>query len=105
MAREAQGSSPSILQAADHPEDFDRHSPMVSRLQHLLIIGISTTAVALRLGSRQPLPMLQESKKNLRLKRHAGPERGPGKPPQAGAADGVTGGSPAGDSDSRPSTP
>jgi RpiR family carbohydrate utilization transcriptional regulator len=71
LAREAQGSSQHILLAADHPEDADRYSPMVSRLLHLLIIDILTTGVALRLGSAQLRPMLQEIKKNLRLRRYA----------------------------------
>jgi RpiR family transcriptional regulator, carbohydrate utilization regulator len=60
-----------ILLAADHPEDADRYSPMVSRLLHLLIIDILTTGVALRLGSARLRPMLQEIKKNLRLRRYA----------------------------------
>ena len=66
----------SILLAADHPEDSDRYSPMVSRLLHLLIIDILTTGVALRLGSARLRPMLQEIKRNLRLKRYAEPSRG-----------------------------
>ncbi len=61
-----------ILLAADHPEDADRYSPMVSRLLHLLIIDILTTGVALRLGSAELRPLLQEIKKNLRLTRYAG---------------------------------
>jgi RpiR family transcriptional regulator, carbohydrate utilization regulator len=60
-----------ILLAADHPEDADRYSPMVSRLLHLLIVDILTTGVALRLGSAKLRPMLQEIKKNLRLRRYA----------------------------------
>ncbi len=71
LAREAQQASGGLLLAADHPEDADRYSPMVSRLLHLLIIDILTTGVALRLGSAQLRPMLQEIKKNLRLKRYA----------------------------------
>ena len=68
LAQQAQ-----ILLAADHPEDYDRYSPMVSRLLHLMIIDILTTGVALRLG--EPLrPMLQEIKRNLRTKRYAQPE-------------------------------
>lgn len=62
-----------ILLAADHPEDFDRYSPMVSRLLHLLIVDILTTGVALRLGPTLR-PMLQEIKRNLRRKRYALPE-------------------------------
>jgi len=62
-----------ILLAADHPEDFDRYSPMVSRLLHLLIIDILTTGVALRLGPALR-PVMQEIKRNLRAKRYAQPE-------------------------------
>jgi RpiR family carbohydrate utilization transcriptional regulator len=76
LAHEAQHGSHHILLAADHPEDADRYSPMVSRLLHLLIIDILTTGVALRLGSAQLRPMLQEIKKNLRLRRYAGVGRG-----------------------------
>ena len=65
-----------ILLAADHPEDADRYSPMVSRLLHLLIIDILTTGVALRLGSANLRPMLQEVKKALRQRRYAEPPRG-----------------------------
>ena len=54
----------------DHPEDFDRYSPMVSRLLHLIAVDILTTGVALKLG-QQLRPMLQEIKKNLRAKRYA----------------------------------
>ena len=64
-----------ILLAADHPEDYDRYSPMVSRLLHLMIIDILTTGVALRLGEHLR-PMLQEIKRNLRAKRYAQPEQG-----------------------------
>ncbi len=64
LAQQAQ-----ILLAADHPEDYDRYSPMVSRLLHLTIIDILTTGVALRLGE-QLRPMLQEIKRNLRAKRY-----------------------------------
>lgn len=60
-----------ILLAVDHHEDFDRYSPMVSRLLHLVAVDILTTGVALKLG-QQLRPMLQEIKKNLRAKRYAG---------------------------------
>jgi RpiR family carbohydrate utilization transcriptional regulator len=80
LAREVQSGNQHILLAADHPEDADRYSPMVSRLLHLLIIDILTTGVALRLGSAQLRPMLQEIKKNLRTKRYAEPQRGPAYP-------------------------
>jgi RpiR family transcriptional regulator, carbohydrate utilization regulator len=82
-----------ILLAADHPEDADRYSPMVSRLLHLLIIDILTTGVALRLGSARLRPMLQEIKKNLRLRRYA----------VTGAA--IGGVLPGGEGDSSSSTP
>jgi len=59
-----------VFLAADHPEAYDRYSPMVSRLLHLLIIDILTTGVALRLDNPSLRPMLQEIKKNLRLRRH-----------------------------------
>ena len=57
--------------SADHPEGFDRYSPMVSRLLHLLIIDVLTTNVALRIGGETLQPMLQEMKNNLRSKRYA----------------------------------
>ncbi len=76
LARDLQHGNQHILLAADHPEDADRYSPMVSRLLHLLIIDILTTGVALRLGSAQLRPMLQEIKKNLRAKRYAEAPRG-----------------------------
>jgi RpiR family transcriptional regulator, carbohydrate utilization regulator len=63
-------SAQQILLAADHPEDYDRYSPMVSRLLHLVIIDILTTGVALQLGS-ELRPMLAEIKRNLRAKRYA----------------------------------
>ena len=57
--------------SADHPEGFDRYSPMVSRLLHLLIIDVLTTNVALRIGAETLQPRLQEMKNNLRSKRYA----------------------------------
>ena len=56
--------------AADHPEGFDRYSPMVSRLLHLLIIDVLATCVALRIGSEKLQPVLSEMKNNLRSKRY-----------------------------------
>ncbi len=61
-----------VLLAADHPEDADRYSPMVSRLLHLLVVDVLTTGVALRLGAGSR-PALQEIKRNLRAKRYAQP--------------------------------
>jgi RpiR family transcriptional regulator, carbohydrate utilization regulator len=72
LALQAQSAPNHVLLAADHPEDADRYSPMVSRLLHLLIIDILTTGVALRLGSAALRPMLQEIKRNLRAKRYVG---------------------------------
>jgi RpiR family carbohydrate utilization transcriptional regulator len=57
--------------AADHPEGYDRYSPMVSRLLHLMIIDILATCVALRIGSPTLHPLLKEMKNNLRSKRYA----------------------------------
>ncbi|WP_054018991.1 MurR/RpiR family transcriptional regulator [Piscinibacter sakaiensis] len=72
LALTAQGSN-QVLLAVDHPEDHDRYSPMVSRLLHLTVIDILTTAVALRLpGERRPA--LQEIKRNLRVKRYPAPD-------------------------------
>ncbi len=76
LAHEAQNGAQHILLAADHPEDADRYSPMVSRLLHLMIVDVLTTGVALRLGSARLRPMLQEIKRNLRLKRYASADRG-----------------------------
>jgi RpiR family transcriptional regulator, carbohydrate utilization regulator len=64
-------SSGHIHLAADHPEGFDKYSPMVSRLMHLMIIDILATCVALRIGGAKLQPMLQGMKNNLRSKRYA----------------------------------
>ena len=56
--------------AADHPEGYDRYSPMVSRLLHLLIIDVLATCLALRIGGKLQ-PMLAEMKSNLKSKRYA----------------------------------
>jgi RpiR family transcriptional regulator, carbohydrate utilization regulator len=57
--------------AADHPEGYDRYSPMVSRLLHLMIIDVLATTVALRIGGSRLQPLLREMKNNLRTKRYA----------------------------------
>jgi RpiR family carbohydrate utilization transcriptional regulator len=54
---------------ADHPEGYDKYSPMVSRLLHLLIIDILATTVALRIGEELQ-PTLRDMKNNLRNKRY-----------------------------------
>ena len=96
----AQHGQHHILLAADHPEDADRYSPMVSRLLHLLIIDILTTGVALRLGSARLRPMLQAIKKNLRERRYTDRQAGSGR---AVGADGD--GDSGSDSGNSPSTP
>ncbi|HEY0819743.1 MAG TPA: MurR/RpiR family transcriptional regulator [Rhizobacter sp.] len=72
LAAMGQQGSQQVLLPVDHPEDFDRYSPMVSRLLHLLVIDILTTSVALKLG-KELRPMLQDIKRNLRSKRYATP--------------------------------
>ena len=62
-------SSGHIHLTADHPEGYDKYSPMVSRLLHLLIIDILATTVALRIGEELQ-PVLREMKNNLRNKRY-----------------------------------
>jgi RpiR family transcriptional regulator, carbohydrate utilization regulator len=57
--------------SADHPEGFDKYSPMVSRLLHLMIIDILATHTTLRIGSGKLQPLLREMKNNLRSKRYA----------------------------------
>lgn len=64
-------SAGDIHLAADHPEGYDRYSPMVSRLLHLMIIDILATTVALRLNAELLQPMLQDMKNKLRSKRYA----------------------------------
>jgi RpiR family transcriptional regulator, carbohydrate utilization regulator len=64
-------SAGTIHLSADHPEGFDRYSPMVSRLLHLMIIDILATCVALRIGGGKLQPLLSEMKHNLRSKRYA----------------------------------
>ena len=64
-------STGNIHLSADHPEGFDKYSPMVSRLMHLMILDILATAVALRIGSAILSPLLSEMRQNLRSKRYA----------------------------------
>ena len=47
--------------AADHPEGYDRYSPMVSRLLHLLIIDVLATCVALQIG-----PSVQQHSRRIK---------------------------------------
>ncbi len=67
----ATGGEQAVLLAVDHPEDYDRYSPMVSRLLHLLVVDILTTGVALRLGPGLRAA-LQEMKRNLKATRYGG---------------------------------
>jgi RpiR family carbohydrate utilization transcriptional regulator len=64
-------SAGNIHLCADHPEGFDKYSPMVSRLLHLMIIDILATCLALRIGGGKLQPLLSEMKHNLRNKRYA----------------------------------
>ena len=74
LARLAQsGGAACVLLPVDHPEDFERYSPMVSRLLHLLVVDILTTGVALRLGASLR-PVLQAIKRNLHSRRYVKPE-------------------------------
>jgi RpiR family transcriptional regulator, carbohydrate utilization regulator len=57
--------------AADHPEGYDRYSPMTSRLMHLMVIDVVATCQALRIGGTKLQPLLKEMKNNLRSKRYA----------------------------------
>ena len=57
--------------AADHPESYERFSPMVSRLLHLMIIDVLATTVALHMGSAQLQPLLRNMKYNLLNKRYS----------------------------------
>ncbi|MDM7941058.1 MAG: SIS domain-containing protein [Hydrogenophaga sp.] len=57
--------------SADHPEGYDRYSPMTSRLMHLMVIDIVATCLALRIGGAKLQPLLKEMKNNLRSKRYA----------------------------------
>ena len=57
--------------AADHPESYEKFSPMVSRLLHLMIVDVLATTVALRIGSAQLQPLLRHMKQNLLNKRYS----------------------------------
>ena len=57
--------------AADHPEGYDKYSPMTSRLLHLMVIDVVAPSVALRIGGPKLQPLLKEMKNNLRSKRYA----------------------------------
>ena len=60
-----------VYLSADHPESYEKFSPMVSRLLHLMIVDVLATAVALRIGSTQLQPMLRNMKQNLLNKRYS----------------------------------
>jgi RpiR family carbohydrate utilization transcriptional regulator len=56
---------------ADHTEDYDMYSPMVSRLLQLLIVDTLATCMALQIGTEKLRPILTKVKVNLRAKRFA----------------------------------
>jgi RpiR family carbohydrate utilization transcriptional regulator len=64
-------SAGKIHLSADHPESYERFSPMVSRLLHLMIVDVLATTVALRIGSAQLQPLLRNMKQNLLNKRYS----------------------------------
>ena len=64
-------SAGKIHLAADHPESYEKFSPMVSRLLHLMIVDVLATTVALRIGSAQLQPLLRNMKQNLLHKRYS----------------------------------
>ena len=57
--------------AADHPESYERFSPTVLRLMHLMIIEVFATSVALRIGSAKLQLLLRNMKQNLLNKRYS----------------------------------
>jgi len=63
-------SAGDIHLAADHPEHYDRYSPMTSRLLHLMVIDILATALALRIGVDTLLPQLKDMKSHLHHRRY-----------------------------------
>ena len=56
--------------AAHNPKGYDRYSPMLSHLTHLMIIDFLATCLALSIGGKLQL-LLKEMKNNLRNKRNA----------------------------------
>ncbi len=70
-SRSPLASAAHIHLAADHPEGYDRYSPMTSRLLHLTIIDVLATVVALRMDGAKLLPRLKDIRTNLRSKRYA----------------------------------
>ena len=64
-------SAGKIHLAADHPESYEKFSPMVSRLLHLMIVDVLATTVALRIGSAHLQPLLRNMKQNLLNKRYS----------------------------------
>ena len=57
--------------AADHSESYERFSPMVLRLMHLMIIEVFVTSVGLRIGSAKLQLLLRNMKQNLLNKRYS----------------------------------
>jgi RpiR family carbohydrate utilization transcriptional regulator len=56
--------------AADHPESYERFSPMVSRLLHLMILDVLATCTALHIGATKLEPHLRLIKSHLIDKRY-----------------------------------
>jgi RpiR family carbohydrate utilization transcriptional regulator len=57
--------------ATDHLEDMERYMPMSSRLLHLVVIDVVSTAVALQMGCTQLQDQLQKTQNHLRQRRFA----------------------------------
>ena len=56
--------------AADHLESYERFTPMVSRLLHLMVLDILATYTALLIGANKLTPHLRRMKTNLIDKRY-----------------------------------
>jgi RpiR family carbohydrate utilization transcriptional regulator len=58
-----------IAIAADHFENAEVYSPMVSRILHLVIVDVLSTALALKIGVATLAPVLRQVKDKLKLRR------------------------------------
>lgn len=56
--------------AADHAESYERFSPMVSRLLHLMVLDVLATCTALHIGGARLEPQLRRMKTHLIEKRY-----------------------------------
>ena len=59
--------------AADHPESYERFSPMVSRLLHLMVLDVLATCTALNIGAQKLEPGLRRMKNHLIERRYLTP--------------------------------